>query len=79
VDQGQFAPWRCDFRQVELESDNWWVNLYRTHSDPGDTYAVNRFTELSFANPDMSEEQVKDAAGWPGFGELWVRHTLSLL
>ncbi|MFW6192355.1 MAG: TonB-dependent receptor [Gemmatimonadota bacterium] len=72
VGRNQFTPWRYDFQQVELDSDHWWVNLYRTHSDPGDTYAVNRFTELRFANPDMSEEQVKDAAGWPGFGELWV-------
>lgn len=75
VGRNQFTPWRYDFQQLELESDHWWVNLYRTHSNPGDTYAVNRFTELRFANPDMPEEQVKEDAGWPGFGELWVAET----
>lgn len=72
VGRNQFTPWRYNFQQLELESDHWDLNLYRTRSDPGDTYATDRFVQLRAANPGVPEEDIREEAGWPGFGELWV-------
>lgn len=72
VGRNQFTPWRYSFQQLELESEHWDLNVYRTHSDPGDTYATDRFVQLRAANPDVPEDDLRDQAGWPGFGEMWV-------
>ena len=72
VGRNQFNPWNYNFQQVELESDHWNVTFYRTHSDPKESYAVDQYTENQYAYPDMTDEEIEDISGWPGFGELWV-------
>lgn len=68
VGRNQFTPWTYNFTQLELESDHWWVNLYRTRSNPGETFATDRFVQLRAAGVPNAREE----ASWPGFGELWV-------
>jgi outer membrane receptor for ferrienterochelin and colicins len=72
VGRNQFDGWTYNFQQARLTTSRWFAQVYRTQSQAGDSYALNRFTE-NRANPahrTKSDEEVRRISDWPSDGRL---------
>lgn len=72
VGRNQLEDWTYNFQQVKLSSDHLYASLYRTQSQSGQSYAINRFTQNRVLNPDASFEEVRQMSDWPSDGQLYV-------
>jgi len=74
VGRNQFDGWTYNFAQAQFTSPGWYVNLYRTQSQSGDSYALNRFTEnrANPANAGLSDDEVRLMSDWPSDGRIWA-------
>lgn len=72
VGRNQFDGWTYNFAQLQYTSPSLYVNLYRTQSQSGRSYAINRFTENRAANPDLSDREVRLMSDWPSDGRIWA-------
>jgi iron complex outermembrane receptor protein len=72
VGRNQLVDWGYDHQQLKWSSPGWYANVYRTHSTAGESYAINRFTTNTFANPDSSAAAVRLMSDWPSDGQLYA-------
>lgn len=74
VGRNQLVDWRYSFQQARLTTPGFFVNLYRTESDAGNSYALNRFTEFRAgkANAGKSDEEIRQMSDWPSNGQLFA-------
>jgi outer membrane receptor for ferrienterochelin and colicins len=74
VGRNQIDDWRYNFAQARLTTPNWYFNAYRTQSQAGKSYAINRFTEYKAAkaNAGKSDEEIRRMADWPSNGQLYA-------
>jgi outer membrane receptor for ferrienterochelin and colicins len=72
VGRNQFDGWTYNYAQLRFSSPNMYVNLYRTQSQSGDSYALNRFTENRAANPGPTDDEIRLMSDWPSDGRLWA-------
>ncbi len=74
VGRNQLVDWRYGYAQARYTSPRFFVNLYRTSSNAGDSYALNRYTEFRNAatNAGRSDEDVRLMSDWPSSGQLYA-------
>ncbi len=74
VGRNQLVGWKYNFAQVRLDLPNWYFTAYRTQSQSGESYALNRFTDNKFAaaNRGMSDEELRLMSDWPSDGQLYA-------
>jgi outer membrane receptor for ferrienterochelin and colicins len=74
VGRNQFVGWQYNFMQARATLPNWFFQAYRTQSQSGESYALNRFTEFraSPAHSSRSDREIQDMSGWPSDGRLYA-------
>jgi outer membrane receptor for ferrienterochelin and colicins len=74
VGRNQLDGWRYNFLQAKAAFPGWFFNAYRTQSQSGDSYALNRFTEnrAQPANAGKSDEEIRLMSDWPSNGRLYA-------
>ncbi len=74
VGRNQLTDWVYNVAQLKFSSPSWYVNAYRTQSQAGESYALNRFTEFknAAANAGKSDEEIRLMSDWPSDGQLYA-------
>jgi iron complex outermembrane receptor protein len=74
VGRNQLDNWVYNVAQLKFTSPRWFANVYRTQSQAGDSYALNRYTENrnAPANSGLSNEEVRLLSDWPSDGKLYA-------
>jgi outer membrane receptor for ferrienterochelin and colicins len=74
VGRNQLVGWQYNFAQARLTLPNWFFQAYRTQSQSGESYAINRFTDnrVNPANASKSDEEIRLMSDWPSNGRLYA-------
>ena len=72
VGRNQLDGWVYNVAQLKFTSPKWYANVYRTQSQAGDSYALNRFTDYKAANPTKTNEELRLMSDWPSDGQLYA-------
>lgn len=72
VGRNQLAGWKYNVAQVKFTTPAWYFNAYRTQSQAGKSYALNRFTTNKAANPSKSDEEIRLMSDWPSDGQMYA-------
>ncbi len=70
VGRNQFRGWIYDFQQLRASNRSWYFDAYRTHSNSGDSYALNRYA--TFYTTALSPDSVRHLADWPSNGQIFA-------
>lgn len=70
VGRNQFRGWIYDFQQIRASNPNWYFSAYRTHSNSGDSYALNRYA--TFYTTALTPDSVRHLADWPSNGQIYA-------
>ena len=73
VGRNQLKNWMYNTAQLRFTSPHWYANAYRTQSQAGDSYAINRYSQnrLLVAS-SVSDDSVKKLSDWPSDGQLYA-------
>ena len=74
VGRNQLDDWKYNHAQVRLTTPSWYATAYRTQSQAGKSYAINRFSEYKAnpANAGKSDEEIRLMSDWPSDGQLYA-------
>jgi iron complex outermembrane receptor protein len=74
VGRNQLVDWTYNVAQLRATFPNFYASVYRTESDAGDSYAVNRYTlaRVAPANAALDDEAVRQLSDWPSNGQLYA-------
>ena len=72
VGRNHLDDWKYNHAQVRLTTPQWYATAYRTQSQAGNSYAINRFSENKFLNPNKSDEEIRKMSDWPSNGQLYA-------
>jgi outer membrane receptor for ferrienterochelin and colicins len=70
VGRNQFRGWIYDFQQLRASNRNWYFSAYRTHSNSGDSYALNRYA--TFYTTALTPDSIRHLADWPSNGQIYA-------
>lgn len=70
VGRNQFDGWTYNFAQLRYTNPRLFVNVVRSQSKAGDSYALNRYTENRAANPGLTDDEVRLMSDWPSDGRM---------
>lgn len=72
VGRNQLDDWKYNVAQLKFSSPRWYASVYRTQSQAGKSYALNRFTDNKAANPSATDEQLRLMSDWPSDGQMYA-------
>lgn len=72
VGRNQLVDWTYNFQQVKYATGPWFLNAYRTQSQAGDSYAINRYSTNAVLFPDASHDELRLMSDWPSDGQLYA-------
>lgn len=70
--RNRFEDWEYSFQQLRASTDNLYFSAYHTHSQSGETFAVNSFTANRAALPGLSDDSVKALSDFPLNSDLFA-------
>jgi iron complex outermembrane receptor protein len=72
VGRNQIEDWSYSYQQIRASTDNLYFSAYRTHSQSGETFALNQFTENRAAFPGLSTDSVRKLSDFPSSADLFA-------
>lgn len=74
VGRNQLDGWKYNVLQARLTSPRWFLNVYRTQSQSGNSYALNRYAgaQLTAANASLSADSLRMLSDWPSNGRMYA-------
>jgi len=74
VGRNQLDNWTYKVLQARFTSPRWFFNVYRTQSQSGDSYALNRYAgaQLTAANASLSADSLRMLSDWPSNGRMYA-------
>src|SRR5688500_2553579 len=74
VGRNQLDNWTYNVLQARFTSPRWFFNVYRTQSQSGDSYALNRYAgaQLTAANASLSADSLRMLSDWPSDGRMYA-------
>jgi outer membrane receptor for ferrienterochelin and colicins len=72
VGRNQFLNVAYDFAQLKVVTPRWFANVYRTHSESGETYAINRYSVFRALEPNRPDDEIRRMAASPADGQGYV-------
>lgn len=72
VGRNQLDDWKYNVAQLKYTSPHWYASVYRTQSQAGKSYALNRFTDNKAANPSATDDQLRLMSDWPSDGQMYA-------
>ena len=74
VGRNQLRDWDYKVAQLRYTSPHWYANVYRSQSQSGKSFALNRFggAQLTPANASLSTDSLTKLSDWPSDGRLYA-------
>lgn len=74
VGRNQLDGWKYNVLQARFTSPRWFFNAYRTQSQSGNSYALNRYAgaQLTAANASLSADSLRMLSDWPSNGRMYA-------
>ena len=74
VGRNQLKDWGYNVLQAKFTSPRWFLNVYRTQSQSGESFALNRFAgaQLATANANVSADSLRLLSDWPSDGRMYA-------
>jgi outer membrane receptor for ferrienterochelin and colicins len=74
VGRNQLKDWGYNVLQAKFTSPRWFLNLYRTQSKSGESFALNRFAgaQLATANASLTADSLRMLSDWPSDGRMYA-------
>ncbi|CAN5887283.1 hypothetical protein BH23GEM7_BH23GEM7_33040 [soil metagenome] len=72
VGRNQLRGWQYNFAQARFTTPNWFFNLYRTQSQSGESFAINRYADALARNPTLSPDSLRKLSDWPSDGRMYA-------
>ncbi len=74
VGRNQFRGWGYNVLQAKYSTPRWYFNAYRTQSQSGESFALNRFAgaQLNPANASLSADSLRMLSDWPSDGRMYA-------
>ncbi|HEV2121416.1 MAG TPA: TonB-dependent receptor, partial [Chloroflexota bacterium] len=72
VGRNQLRGWQYNFLQARYTTPNWFFNLYRTQSQSGESFAINRYADALARNPTLSSDSLRMLSDWPSDGRMYA-------
>jgi iron complex outermembrane receptor protein len=74
VGRNQLKDWGYNVLQAKFTSPRWYLNVYRTQSKSGESFALNRYAgaQLTPANASLSADSLRMLSDWPSDGRMYA-------
>jgi outer membrane receptor for ferrienterochelin and colicins len=74
VGRNQLKDWAYNVLQAKFTSPRWFLNVYRTQSQSGESFALNRYAgaQLAPANASLSADSLRLLSDWPSDGRMYA-------
>jgi outer membrane receptor for ferrienterochelin and colicins len=72
VGRNQLRDWQYNFVQAQYSTPRLYLNLYRTQSKSGESFALNRYADAYARNPSFSPDSLRMLSDWPSNGRLYA-------
>ncbi len=72
VGRNQLKNWLYDDQQITFSHPHWYLNVYRTQSKSGDSFALNRYADAYAKYPNLSPDSLRMLSDWPSNGQLYA-------
>ena len=74
VGRNQLKDWGYNVLQAKFTSPRWFLNVYRTQSQSGESFALNRYAgaQLATANAGLSPDSLRLLSDWPSDGRMYA-------
>jgi iron complex outermembrane receptor protein len=74
VGRNQLRDWDYNTVQARWTTPHWYVNAYRSQSQSGTSFALNRFAgaQLAPANASLAADSLRKLADWPSDGRMYA-------
>ncbi len=74
VGRNQLKDWGYNVLQAKFSSPRWFLNAYRTQSQSGESFALNRYAgaQLNAANASLSADSLRMLSDWPSDGRMYA-------
>lgn len=74
VGRNQLDGWKYNVLQARYTTPHWYFNAYRTQSQSGESFALNRYAgaQLTPANASASAEALRLLSDWPSDGRMYA-------
>jgi outer membrane receptor for ferrienterochelin and colicins len=72
VGRNQLVGWQYNFVQAKYSTPNLFFNAYRTQSQSGESFAINRYADAWARNPNLSPDSLRKLSDWPSDGRMYA-------
>jgi outer membrane receptor for ferrienterochelin and colicins len=72
VGRNQLRGWKYNFAQAQYSTPRLYLNAYRTQSQSGESFAINRYADAYARNPTLSPDSLRMLSDWPSNGRLYA-------
>ncbi|MGI9044900.1 MAG: TonB-dependent receptor [Gemmatimonadaceae bacterium] len=74
VGRNQLKDWGYNVLQAKFTSPRWFLNMYRTQSQSGESFALNRFAgaQLNPLNASLTADSLRLLSDWPSDGRMYA-------
>jgi iron complex outermembrane receptor protein len=74
VGRNQLRDWDYNTVQARYTTPHWYVNAYRSQSQSGTSFALNRFAgaQLAPANAGLNADSLRKLSDWPSDGRMYA-------
>jgi outer membrane receptor for ferrienterochelin and colicins len=72
VGRNQLLGWGYNFVQGRYTTPRLHLNLYRTQSTSGESFAINRYADAWARNPSLSPDSLRMLSDWPSDGRMYA-------
>jgi iron complex outermembrane receptor protein len=74
VGRNQLKDWGYNVLQAKFTSPRWFLNVYRSQSQSGESFALNRFAgaQLAAANANLTPDSLRLLSDWPSDGRMYA-------
>ena len=74
VGRNQLKDWGYNVLQAKYTTPRWYLNMYRTQSKSGESFALNRFAgaQLTPGNASLSADSLRLLSDWPSDGRMYA-------
>lgn len=70
VGRNQLDGWKYNSMQAKYTAPHWYVNAYRTQSQSGKSFALNRYAGRQATSPSLTADSLRLLSDWPSNGQL---------
>ncbi|HEY0996206.1 MAG TPA: TonB-dependent receptor [Gemmatimonadaceae bacterium] len=72
VGRNQLKGWLYNTLQARWTTPHWYLNAYRSQSQSGESFALNRYAGAQLTNPSKTADELRLMSDWPSNGRMYA-------